>query len=120
MRLLVTATLSLALAACASTPSPTPVSRPAPQPVQVQQRGDLIGLTVNELGSRFGAPGFQVREGPGLKLQWSTSSCVLDAYLYPPVSGSGVEKVAHVDTRRPGSGERADQAACIAALDAAG
>jgi outer membrane biogenesis lipoprotein LolB len=118
MRSLLLLTSTLLLAACASAPRPAPVQTAA-APVEVQQRGDLIGLTGAELGAKFGAPGFQVREGPGLKLQWTTSACVLDAYLYPPAGGGG-EKVAHVDTRRPGSGERTDQAACIAALDAAG
>lgn len=120
MRLTLVASTSLLLAACASTPPLRPVERPAPQPVQQPQRGTLIGLTTSELGARFGAPGFQVREGPGLKLQWSNATCVLDAYLYPPASGGGPERVAHVDTRRPGSGDRTDQAACIASLGAAG
>ena len=119
MRLLALAALSLALAACATRPqAPVEQPRPTPQP-PVRVSGDLIGLTVNELGQRFGQPAFQVREGPGLKLQWSGGGCVLDAYLYTPVDGRGVERVTYVDTRRP-SGDPTDQAACIAAIDAAG
>ena len=119
MRLLVTITLSFALAACATRP-PAPIEqpRPTPQPA-ARPTGDLIGLSVSELGQRFGQPTFQVREGPGLKLQWSGGGCVLDAFLYPPERGAGVERVTFVDTRRP-SGDSTDQAACIAALDAAG
>ena len=117
MRLLATAALSLALAACATRP-PTPVEqpRPTPQP-SVRPSGDLIGLSISELGQRFGQPTFQVREGPGLKLQWSNGSCVLDAFLYTPADGRGAERVTYVDTRRP-SGDSTDPAGCIAALDA--
>ena len=120
MRLLATAALSLTLAACATrTPVPVEQPRPAPQPAAQRPSGDLLGLTVGELGQRFGQPSFQVREGPGLKLQWTGGGCVLDAYLYTPADGRGVERVTYVDTRRP-SGDPTDQAACIAALDAAG
>jgi hypothetical protein len=75
-------------------------------------------LTVDELGSRFGAPTFQVREGPGLKLQWSVPACVLDTFLYA-APGSGVMRVTYVDARRP-SGDPTDRNGCIAAIDAAG
>ncbi|WP_214703821.1 hypothetical protein, partial [Escherichia coli] len=64
----------------------------------------------------FGPVQFQVREGPGVKLQWQGTNCVLDAYLYPPTAGAGSERVAHVDTRRPVSGDPVDQAACLASL----
>jgi len=105
---------ALLVAACATTPppAPTPVKPATPQ---VHERGDLLGRTVDELIQRFGRPGFQVREGAGLKLQFAGPSCVLDAYLYPPSGGSGVERVTHVDTRRP-SGEDVPQAVCLAAL----
>ena len=121
MRLLATAALSLALAACATrTPVPVEQPRPIPQQPAVQRpSGDLLGLTVSELGQRFGQPGFQVREGPGLKLQWTGGGCVLDAYLYLPANGRGVERVTYVDARRP-TGDPTDQAACIAAIDATG
>ena len=119
MRILVPALLASTLAACATAPrqpvTPVPTTRPQPQPVQ---RGDLIGHTVNELAARFGAPHFQVREGPGLKLQWSGPACVLDAFLYP-APGTTVMRVTFVDARRT-SGDPVDRAGCIAALDAAG
>ena len=94
-RLILLAALSL-LAACARAPRPAPgpVVPPVPRP-----SGLLIGLTAAELGQRFGQPGFQVREGAGTKLQWLENGCVLDAYLYPPESGRGAERVTHVDTR---------------------
>ena len=76
-------------------------------------------MSVDEIGARFGQPNFQVREGSGLKLQWSAPGCVLDAFIYPPASGAGVARVTFVDTRRP-NGDPVNQADCIAALDAAG
>jgi len=106
----------LALAACA----PRPAVQPAPaQPVRpIQQspqiRSDLIGMTASELAQRFGRPAIQVREGPGIKLQFR-GACVLDAYLYPPADGRGPERVTHVDTRLA-SGIDTDQAGCIRAL----
>jgi hypothetical protein len=69
-------------------------------------------MSASELGARLGRPSFQVKEGAGTKLQWSHNGCVLDAYLYPPVSGRGLEQVVHVDARRP-SGADLDLYACI-------
>lgn len=117
MRFLAPAIAALVLAGCTTTPKPTVPVAPVPQPEPVQ-RGDLIGMSVDELGARFGQPSFQVREGPGLKLQWTAPGCVLDAFLYPPQNG-GVARVTYVDTRRP-DGNPSDRAGCIAAIDAAG
>jgi hypothetical protein len=104
--------LTLLVAACATTPPPAPApAKTAP----IRQHGDLIGLTAEELVQRFGRPGFQVREGAGLKLQFAAGGCVLDAYLYPQSGNVGIERVTHVDTRRP-SGEDMPQATCLAAL----
>ena len=103
----------LFLAACARAPRAV---EPAPVPVTTTRpSGPLIGLTASELGSRFGQPGFQVREGAGTKLQWSQNGCVLDAYLYPPPGGQGVARVAHVDARRP-SGVDIDVDSCLGLL----
>ncbi|WP_206367545.1 hypothetical protein [Sphingomonas sp. HDW15A] len=102
--------LTLLAAGCASTPKPEP-SRPTPTrpsgPVSA-----LVGLSANELTTLFGAPRLQVREGSGLKLQWTSTTCVLDAYLYPE---GGRERAMHIDTRRP-SGDRIDQRSCVATL----
>jgi hypothetical protein len=110
---------ALLLAGCATRPQPTPpIGQPQPVPVQPQTRGDLLGLTAGELFQRFGQPALQVREGPGLKLQFRGAACVLDAYLYPPPQGRGPERVTHVDARSS-SGADADQRTCIAALQGA-
>ena len=110
-------TVILLLAACAPrvqqpAPTPAPVSHvPPPQ----QRRSEIIGLTARELVGHFGNPALQVREGVGLKLQFRSNRCVLDAYLYP-ASGSGVERVTYVETRLP-SGVATDQAVCVLALE---
>ena len=108
---------ALLVAGCATTPQPP---QPQPQPVRPspQARGDLFGLTSAELVQRLGTPALQIREGRSLKLQFRSPGCILDAYLYPPASGVGVERVTHVDARLR-SGADTDQRACIAALGGA-
>lgn len=113
MRFLIPLSAALLIAGCARAPRAV---EPSPGPVGPSQpSGVLIGLTASELGARFGRPGFQVREGVGTKLQWSENGCVLDAYLYPPPSGQGVARVAHVDSRAPSGTDMAVDA-CLALL----
>ena len=110
------ALLAILLAAgCTPTPDPQPQPQPRPVPVTPQARGDLIGLAAAELVARLGTPALQIREGQGLKLQFRTASCILDAYLYPPPGGQGAERVTHVDARLR-SGTDTDQRGCIAAF----
>lgn len=110
--------LTLFLAACAARPEmPAPTPAPVTTPPPAKPRSSaVLGLTAQELVGHFGNPALQVREGVGLKLQFRSPRCILDAYLYPPESGSGVQRVTYVDTRLP-SGVAADQAACISALE---
>ena len=116
MRILLSGLAVLLLAGCATAPrQPAPLT-PTLSPVRPIQRGDLIGLNTQELGERFGAPSFQVREGPGVKLQWASAACVLDAFLYP-APGTNVLRVAYVDARRP-SGDPTDRSGCISAIEA--
>ena len=110
----------LVLAGCATVPQPQPqpqtqqsqpsVARPSPP-----LRGELIGMTVADLVQRLGSPALRIREGPGLKLQFRGSRCILDAYLYPPRDASGPERVAHVDARLS-SGVETDPRICVATL----
>ena len=104
---------ALLLAACARTPQVEPVRTPV---TAERPSGELIGLSAVELSRRFGPPTFQVKEGPGTKLQWSRGGCVLDAYLYPPASGGGLERVTHIDARRP-SGDDLDLPSCLALME---
>jgi hypothetical protein len=112
MRILVTLVAALLLAGCAAQPPETPAEIAPPAPVAPSVSGSLIGLTAGEAMARLGQPVLQVREGPGLKLQWRGQACVLDAYLY--LQGS-VERITYVDTRLA-NGSNTPQPACIASL----
>jgi len=118
MRFIVPVATALLLAGCVArdpapptVPTPAPVVAPKPQVVH----SDLIGATAGQLIQLMGQPALQVREGPGLKLQFRGRSCVLDAYLYPTPSGGLPERVTHVDTRLQ-SGNATSQPQCIASL----
>jgi hypothetical protein len=112
MRRSIASSLALLLAACATAPQTAP-TEPASSSQPQQQVNGLIGLTMQDLVGRFGAPALQIREGNSVKLQFRGARCILDAYLYP--SGSGALRVTHVDTRLH-SGADVDQAACVAGL----
>ena len=114
----VTPALALLLAACASeTRAPVDTAPPPSRPVASEHdHGRLVGLSVPELGELFGSPALQVREGPGLKLQYRGGGCVLDTYLYAPESGQGVERVTHAEARLT-SGVNTDTAACEAQIE---
>ena len=112
---------TLLVACCTTAPESAPrveqpqfPTRPT-SPVVPLERGDLIGLTASDLVQRLGNPALQIREGQSLKLQFRAPACILDAYLYRPASGQGVERVAHVDARLR-SGADTNQRTCIAAL----
>ncbi len=108
-------TLLVLLAGCGPTTEQSPLVSVPPPPVRIEAGLDrVLGQDARALISLFGAPNQDVREEPARKLQYATSVCVLDAYLYPP--GPGREPlVAHVDARLP-TGEDIDRASCIAAL----
>lgn len=100
---------SLLLAACATARKEVPV---APSE---HTRGGIVGLTADELVHRFGSPALQVREGESVKLQFRSSTCVLDAYLY--ATGSAPYRVTYVDARTRSLAD-VDQALCISSLEA--
>ena len=116
MRYLVPAALLL-LSACATAPQPEPPPVPLPVTPSPHIPSSVLGLTAAELVARLGNPALQVREGAGLKMQFRSDRCVLDAYLYPPRAGAGLTRVTHSDARLP-SGVDTDQAACISAIEA--
>ena len=111
--LIIIASSAVLLAGCvAREPAPAPVATPAPVAAKPQVvHSDLMGATAGQLIQLLGQPALQVREGPGLKLQFRKRGCVLDAYLYP---GAGGERVTYVDARLP-SGNDTNTQECIAA-----
>ena len=109
--------LPLSVAACMRAPAPVATTTVPPEPARAE-RTDLIGLSVDEIGERFGKPELSVKEGPGTKLQYRSRGCVLDLYLYLPESGQGVARVTHVDARDR-DGRDVDRAACESEISAA-
>ncbi|QPQ54868.1 hypothetical protein IC614_11195 [Allosphingosinicella flava] len=95
-------------------PAPAAPVVAAPIPANYGGLGTVIGRTAETLERAFGRPDLDVREGNARKLQFSSSLCVLDTYLYPP-GGRGEPVVTHVDARRP-DGSDFDRASCVAAL----
>jgi hypothetical protein len=116
MRRILTLAAAMLIAGCAAR-----VERPIPQtpstttPAKKELSADLIGATAADLMRAFGTPALQVREGPGLKLQFRGRACVLDAYLYPPQQGAGPERVTYVDARTA-NGSSTDGAECALSL----
>lgn len=115
MRILIAIAL-MALSACARVPTETatPTPPPAPAPQQSRESGILIGLTGNELVTRFGRPVLQIKEGNSFKLQFRGELCVLDAFLYP--STGAQYRVTHVEARSR-AGTETNQSDCIRALE---
>ncbi len=107
--------LGLALGACAT--SPTPVARTgagrAPVPYTSVGLERVLGQNAAGLTQLFGDPDADVREGSARKLQFGSSICILDAYLYS--KGSAEPKVTYLDAREP-DGSAMDRASCVAAL----
>ena len=75
----------------------------------------VIGAGPDELARQFGPARLDVWEGDARKLQFISTACVLDIYLYPPTPGSPPE-ATYVDARRASDGQDVDRAACVAAL----
>ncbi|HEU5483209.1 MAG TPA: hypothetical protein VFU80_08995 [Sphingomicrobium sp.] len=115
MRRFLAASLPLLAAACATAPRPAEPPAPPPPPASEHTRGEIMGMTADELVRRFGTPALQIREGQSLKLQFRSNVCVLDAYLYP--SGTAPYRVTYVDARTRTLAD-VDQAICIRSLAA--
>ena len=106
----------LILAGCVSPSAPQPAQRAPVRPPTYSVHGleSVMGRNARALEAQFGRSNLDVREGDARKLQYSSSICVLDVYLYPPTSG-GDPVVRHVDARLP-DGRDVDRASCVAAL----
>jgi hypothetical protein len=115
--LLLGAVPALALAGCVAPQAPAPRPTIVAAPASPGGLEAVMGATAARLIAQFGTPGLDLTEGPARKLQFLGPACVLDAYLYPPRSGSGEPTVTHVDARQP-DGREMDRASCVAALTA--
>ncbi|WP_156679031.1 hypothetical protein [Sphingomonas profundi] len=104
------------LAACATAPRPQAPLHPPKIPTVTLGAGldRVMGKDARALQILFGAPDLDVREGSARKLQYASSVCVLDAYLYPPAAGRE-PLVRYIDARLP-TGDDFDRASCVAAL----
>jgi hypothetical protein len=70
----------------------------------------LIGADARRLIAALGQPRLDIKDRSVRKLQFATSRCIIDAYLYAPSPGR--EPVTtHVDARLP-TGEDMDITAC--------
>jgi hypothetical protein len=111
----------LLLAGCVPSTSVSPPTRAvvARTPVisSVGLEG-VMGANARALAAQLGAADLDIREGTARKLQFSSTVCVLDAYLYPRSAGAE-PVVTHVDARLP-DGRDMDRASCVAALRARG
>lgn len=109
--------LPAVLAGCVEKP-PQAIAPPAPAPAPQGGLQRVMGQSAQALRALFGEPDLDVREGTARKLQFVSSVCVLDAYLYPPAAGRE-PTVRYIDSRQP-NGDDFDRASCIAALSRRG
>lgn len=117
MRALGVLALGLSVAACGEAPLARPATpstvaiKPPPAPTSGLDR--VMGQSAAGLTQLFGTPDADIREGTARKLQFQSSFCVLDTYLYP---GKGKDPVVtYIDARQP-DGSPIDRASCVAAL----
>lgn len=108
----------IALAACGSSTQAVE-QRPATfiPPVAAKVPAGLdrvMGKDARALVSLFGPAQQDVREENARKLQFASSNCVLDAYLYPPSKGK--EPIVTFLSARVPDGRDADKASCVSAL----
>lgn len=104
----------LVLAGCTASERPRIASvsaKAAPQRAAGLDR--VMNQNAAALEALFGAADRDVREMSARKLQFASSVCVLDAYLYPKEGHEPM--VGYVDARTP-AGDDIDRASCIAAL----
>ncbi len=100
--------LLLLIAGCAA-PTPPPVAPPPPPPPPGLDR--LIGKPAAAVTTLLGPASLDKTEGPARLMQFVRPVCVLDVYLYPPVSG-GAPVVRTAAARKP-DGARMDPGACF-------
>lgn len=82
----------------------------------VAEQDGILGKDARTISALLGPPAFDVREGAAQRLQFSSASCILDVYLYPPTQGQ--TPVATYTAARVPDGREAERNSCIAALKA--
>lgn len=88
---------------------------PAPEaPRYASELERVMGKDARALMQMFGQPAQDVREAAARKLQFATSDCILDAYLYAPSEGK--DPVVTYVTSRVADGRDAERNSCITAL----
>ena len=98
-----------------ATPPPSSSAFVVPQIMSGPGLDGVIRTGADALVRQFGQPRLDVREADMRKLQFSSSACVLDVFLYPLQPGA--EPVATwLETRRASDGAAVDTPACLQAL----
>lgn len=88
----------------------------APQVQRAEGLDSVIGKGAGSLTRRFGDARIDLSEGDARKLQFISSSCVLDIFLYP-LKSNAAPVATHVEARRRVGGGSADRAGCIAEVE---
>ncbi len=117
-RWMAVAAASLLLAGCGETARPAAPSTVAPTRPAPTVLDRVMGLNAAGLAQLFGNPDEDIREGTSRKLQFQSSFCVLDTYLYPGRTGKE-PTVSYLDARQP-DGSPIDRASCVSALERRG
>ncbi len=97
-------------------PAAKPQTRtpPAEAPRSMSELDRVMGKDARALVQLFGQPVQDVLEGAARKLQFASSDCILDIYLYAPAEGK--EPVVSFVTARVSDGRDAERNSCISAL----
>jgi len=118
------------VSACVGGPMvPIPSSAPRPAPAAAepfraprpQPGGDVAGIMgadIRTLRARFGEPRIDLVEGDARKLQFASSDCVLDIFLYPLREGAA-PVATHVETRLRQGGTPTSSERCISEVERA-
>ena len=97
-------------------PQPKPQARTpsAEAPRSTSELDRVMGKDARALVQMFGPPVQDVVEGAARKLQFASSDCILDTYLYAPAEGK--EPVVSFVAARVADGRDAERNSCISAL----
>ena len=118
---------SLLIAACSSGSGKAPVSArpvtptnavPAPKIQREAGLESVIGKSASSLARRFGEARIDLSEGDARKLQFISSNCVLDIFLYP-LERNAAPVATHIEARKRAGGGATDRVRCIEEVEQA-